>query len=347
MYRKHRFAKTRNKIKKILLGLIAIGSLVFFVGLGVLGWLKITATNTFVSLLAPIDTETNIDKSSFFPVGVDFTKKEITEDPLINNYVQKHFSINTKNSRQNRLTDRFFAELSTWNIFQQLASPQSRVLVIYPGERKEEIVKNFSQILRWNTTKQTEFLEAITTSAPALTEGKFSPGKYITDRNVNPQDLAESINQQFATKILSRYNADIEAKVPLEIALIIASLIEREAYDFTDMRLISGVIWNRLFIDMPLQLDASLQYVRGSQTNEIKWWPKVNPSDKYLNSPFNTYKNVGLPPTPIANPSIEAVVAALNPKVTDCFYYLHSAKGEFYCSPTYDGHLQNIRDVYR
>lgn len=337
-----------SKIKKTLIGLVAVLSLVFLAGLGVLGWLKITATNTFISLLSPTsNTETNIEESDFFPVGVDLAKKEIIEDPLVDNYVQKHFSINTTNSRQGRLTDRFFAELATWNVFQQLASPQSRVLVIYPGERKEEIVKNFSQILRWNTTKQTEFLEAITASAPALPEGKFSPGKYVANRNVDPKDLANSISQQFTSKILSRYSADIEAKVPLETTLIIASLIEREAYDFTDMRLISGVIWNRLFIDMPLQLDATLQYVRGGQAYEPKWWPKVNTSDKYLNSPFNTYKNAGLPPAPIANPSIEAIVAALNPKVTDCFYYLHSAQGEFYCSPTYDGHLQNIRNVYR
>ena len=76
----------------------------------------------------------------------------------------------------------------------------------------------------------------------------------------------------------------MEKQVPLNDALIIASLLEREASDFNNMREVSGVIWNRLFKNMPLQLDATLQYVRGSSRYEAKWWPAIKPADKYIKS---------------------------------------------------------------
>ena len=91
---------------------------------------------------------------------------------------------------------------------------------------------------------------------------------------------------------MSRYTDEIKLQVPLENALVIASLLEREAHDFTDMRYISGVIWNRLFIDMPLQLDATLQYARGSRTSESRWWPKIVPRDKFIESPTILWKTL-------------------------------------------------------
>jgi UPF0755 protein len=138
----------------------------------------------------------------------------------------------------------------------------------------------------------------------------------------------------------------VESQVPISDALVIASLLEREAYDFADMRYISGVIWNRLFINMPLQLDATLQYVRGSQPYETKWWPRVVPADKFIASPFNTYEEIGLPPYPIANPSLEAVVAALNPRQTDCYFYFHDQDGNFYCTPDYEAHVALLKEIY-
>ncbi len=154
------------------------------------------------------------------------------------------------------------------------------------------------------------------------------------------------LNERFTSEILNKYDKTVAEKVPLNEALIIASLLEREAYDFTDMRYISGIIWNRMFIDMPLQIDATLQYVRGSKASEAKWWPVPKPADKYLKSPYNTYKNTGLPPTPIANPSVEAVVAALNPRSTECMFYFHDKNGGFHCTKTYKEHVANIKKYY-
>ena len=92
------------------------------------------------------------------------------------------------------------------------------------------------------------------------------------------------------------------------------------------MRLISGIIHNRLKIGMPLQIDATLQYITGQSNN---WWPVPRSEDKEIDSPFNTYQNKGLPPLPIATPSKDAIRAALNPAKTDCLYYLIGAYQSF------------------
>lgn len=173
----------------------------------------------------------------------------------------------------------------------------------------------------------------------------FSPGKYVVTVDIAPEQMASLVNQRFKEQILARYTPNIEASVPLSEALTIASLLEREAYDFTDMREISGVIWNRLFADMNLQLDASLQYVKGSRPYG-PWWPQVRPADKFLDSPFNTYQHPGLPPEPIASPSPEAVLASLNPRNTDCFFYFHDTDGGFHCSESYEEHVDRLQNMY-
>jgi UPF0755 protein len=96
---------------------------------------------------------------------------------------------------------------------------------------------------------------------------------------------------------------------------------------------------------MRLQIDATLQYAKGSNPQHV-WWPKVTPSDKYIASAYNTYKNEGLPPAPIANPSMEAIIAALNPKKTDCMYYFHDKKAGFHCTKTYEEHVALLKEYY-
>ena len=84
------------------------------------------------------------------------------------------------------------------------------------------------------------------------------------------------------------------------------------------------------------QVDATIQYAKGN-------WGEVNPEDKSFNSPFNTYKFPGLPPSPIANPGLSSLKAATNPTRTDYFYYLHDSKGKIYYAKTLAEHNQNIR----
>jgi UPF0755 protein len=236
-------------------------------------------------------------------------------------------------------------EIFTNHIFQQLASPISRTLVIYSGQRTEEISDAFAKILRWNNEEKATFETLAASFPPSYAEGVLYPGRYYVERDSGPELIIQNISARFDETVRSRYTPEIEAVLPLADALIIASLIEREANNFTNMREISGVIWNRLFIDMPLQLDATLQYVRGENPGE-PWWPVPRPADKFLDSPYNTYKNKGLPPAPIANPSIDAITAALNPINTDCIFYFHTPDGSFFCSVTYEDHVRKLREQF-
>ena len=281
-----------------------------------------------------------------FPIGVDPLAKKIVEDPNFTWYVEEYLALETTPFVDQPVALRVWHKVSDLLSTSQLASVVTRTLIIYAGQRKEEVAHNFAEVLGWDADEEKAFSYLITSSVPELAEGKFYPGRYTVPRGATPEVVAALLVDEFRSEIIERYDTTIEEQIPLETTLTIASLLEREAYAFADMRIISGIIWNRLFIDMPLQLDASLQYVKGSLPTEPDWWPVVRPADKYLKSPFNTYQSAGLPPAPIANPSLEAIVAALNPKETPCYFYFHDEDGAFYCTNTYEEHVALLKQVF-
>ena len=173
------------------------------------------------------------------------------------------------------------------------------------------------------------------------------PGAYAVGGLMVPGDVQIMLHKRYTEEILARYSTSTQERVPIEDALTIASMLEKETSDPTEMRIISGIIWNRLWIGMKLQIDATLQYAKANNSKSITtWWPPVVPKDKYIKSPYNTYQNKGLPPGPIANPSTAAVLAALNPKKTDCLFYFHDSDGGFHCAPTYKEHVAMLKKYY-
>lgn len=320
----------------VLFGFVAIGSII----------LLQSKTHIFstINFSFANNSDTNYEAITPFPVSVNAYTQTIKEDPIVNQYYSN--SLAQSPTSKNRWWNKIAAVFSKKDWYQNMASPVSKILVIWPGERKEEITENIGNILDWDTAAREEFQHLNDTSTPVLIDGKYFPGQYVAQSDATPADVQELIANNFKTTILDRYTPKVAAQVPLEQALIIASLLEREASDFNNMREISGVIWSRLFINMPLQLDASLQYIKGNNPNEKKWWPAIRPDDKYLKSAYNTYKNHGLPPAPISNPSTEAILAALNPIATDCLFYFHTNNGTYHCSTTYEEHVAKLKSVY-
>tara|TARA_B100000745_G_scaffold297064_1_gene243401 strand:- start:900 stop:1916 length:1017 start_codon:yes stop_codon:yes gene_type:complete len=279
------------------------------------------------------------------PIGVDPATQTITEQPNIDFYQKLLFASeysNAKLSFLKRIQKKFLRE--GW--YQNLASANTKILVIYAGQRKEEIIDSFGDILRWSVPERAAFEALVLGDQEVLSEGLFFPGSYVVDSDATPTYVATLLITRFNTNVTLRYAPEVAAQVPLQQALIVASLIEREAYTFADMRIISGVIWNRLFTDMKLQLDATLQYAKGSRNYEPEWWPQPLPEDKYIDSPYNTYQNTGLPPAPIANPSGTALLAALNPIASDCLFYFHDSSGDLYCSKNYEEHVTKLKRLY-
>jgi UPF0755 protein len=227
--------------------------------------------------------------------------------------------------------------------YQLLASPSAtRVVVVYPGSRREQVATAFGSVLGWSREQRQVFLSSTTTDS--LAEGTLHPSTYVVNPKMSPVEARELVQERFERRVLSRYATSTRQIVPVGDALTIASMLERETADPDEMRIISGIIWNRIFAGMRLQIDATLQYVRGTTANT--WWPPPRSRDKYLNSPYNTYQNAGLPPGPIASPSVAAIIAALNPVPTDCFFYFHDIDGRFYCSKTYEEHVASLKKAY-
>ena len=303
----------------------------------------------FAALVAYIatsfDASSLIDDrtKSAFPISVDTMRRSIRSDDTFEVFIA---SDGTAEPSRSLLTDN---PLTRWisavaqDSALSITMPSSKVVVIYAGQRKEEAARDIGAVLGWPKADRTAFLETVAAAYPDAIDGQFYPGSYIVPKTARPAIVAQMVIDRFATEILGRYESIEHPAVPLKDALIIASLIEREAYDLSDGRIISGVIWNRLFIDMALQLDATLQYSRGTAAS---WWPTPRVADKTINSPFNTYRNKGLPPEPISNPTRDTVLLALNPAITDCLFYFHQTRTKFHCSETYEEHVKKLRSIY-
>jgi len=279
-----------------------------------------------------------------FPVSVDPATKTITEDPTIESMLSSPPELTgAVGNARNALSD-IAAAIITSPWYQMFAASDIRAVVVDPGFRKEEVAGAFASSLDWNVSERKTFLAA--TTAPELTEGEFSPGTYVVAAGTNPVAAKAAVDDRFQNEVLSHYGTSTADIVPLPEALTIASMIERETSDWQEMREISGIIWNRLFQGMNLQIDATVQYAKANNPAVKTWWPPLTSNDKYIKSPYNTYLNAGLPPGPISNPSVAAVIAALNPVKTSCLFYFHDQSGGFHCSDTYAEHVALLKQYY-
>jgi UPF0755 protein len=169
------------------------------------------------------------------------------------------------------------------------------------------------------------------------TEGYLFPAKYDFEKDVTARQIVDRLLQQY---LLETQDLDFaEAKERLDLTenqvVTVASLVEKEAASHEEKPLIASVIYNRMRKDMPLQIDATIQYALKR--------PKANLSlaDLKVDSPYNSYENKGLPPGPICSPGKESLLAALNPANTSYLYYVLEANGKkHFFTKSYDDFLR-------
>lgn len=170
-------------------------------------------------------------------------------------------------------------------------------------------------------------------------EGYLFPDTYFFLPNADASDVISKMRATYEEKIVDlRKEIVDQGKNEYEI-LILASIIEEEARGEMDKRMVSGILKKRMEIDMPLQVDATFSYVNGKNSYTL------TKEDLFDESPYNTYRNKGLPPTPIANPGIESIRAALYPIETNNLYFLTDLAGNMYFAETFEGHQTN-RELY-
>ncbi len=156
--------------------------------------------------------------------------------------------------------------------------------------------------------------------------------KYDTDEKI----VVEKMHNTFIEKTKELKKEVDKTNQSWEKIIIMASLIEKEAGSapYSVKRKVSGVLWHRIKIEMPLQVDAVFDYIYQKHISKKLY------SHLKIKSPYNTYLNKGLPPGPIANPTLWSIRAALWPEKTSYKYYLTGKDGKFYFSKTYQEHLR-------
>jgi len=208
----------------------------------------------------------------------------------------------------------------TLNQIQERLSP-------FPNVTKSFLVT----LMVGNFKKEFQFLE----DAPdnATLEGFLFPDTYQFSFRANIEEIVRKMLENFDKKLIPELREEIkkQRKTVLEI-ITMASLIEKEVSKNEDKELVSGILWKRLKNNFPLQVDATITYITGKKTTGISI------EETKINSLFNTYKYLGLPPGPICNPGIDSIKAAIYPKNSDYWYYLSTPEGKTIFSKTLEEH---------
>ena len=179
-------------------------------------------------------------------------------------------------------------------------------------------------------------------------EGYMFPDTYLVPNEASSEAVLAIFKRNFNKKVKEDLAKEIaNSPYSLHEIITLASIVEREARLTEDRPKVASVLLNRLKVGMPLQADATLQYVKGYDEQTGKWWPVALSADKEIVSPYNTYLNSGLPPNPIANPGLAAIKAVLNPANTNYIYYVSESDGVTHFAVTYEEHLANIERYLR
>lgn len=234
--------------------------------------------------------------------------------------------------------------MNTWQTVRKILSGPDYLWVTVPeGMRREAIGELLQKVLGWDEVTLGQWNTAYS-DQPEYREGVYFPDTYLLPRDESGLQIAQRFIDRFDEKVGPMLDIFSSRDIKWTTGIKIASLIQREAAGPHDMPLIAGIIWNRLEQGMKLDIDATLQYMRGKVGD--KWWANVDVADKSIDSPYNTYIYKGLPPTPIANPGLDAIQAVLNPEETDCLFYLHADR-KIHCAESYEKHKENIDEFLR
>ena len=227
----------------------------------------------------------------------------------------------------------FSEPLSTLDLADKLANdvPEAvTVAVTFPeGYSNKDYAKIASKTLP--TFDSVEFLELASTS-----EGYLFPDTYFVPPDFTARDFFKLLQTTYQEQTLSLRSELDNNKLSEEDIIILASILEREANSENSMKIVAGILDSRLVLGMPLQVDATMEYVLDKPLSQLE------PEDLEIDSPYNTYLNSGLPPTPIGNPGLAAIRAVLEPLPTDYLFYITDENGDFYYAKNFEEHKQNI-----
>ena len=230
---------------------------------------------------------------------------------------------------------------------------RDKQFILYAGWRMEEVAEmvdnlglsfNSSDFLKFVTAPTEVYREQMQIPQGKSLEGYLFPGSYSMKPDITVEEFIAEFLVRFKTSVLTEeFNRDLQASgLSLHQAVTMASIIQRETLAEEEMPTIASVFYNRLAIDMFLQTDPTVQYALGYDSQTGTWWKSMlTYADLEVNSPYNTYRNPGLPPGPISNPGLAALKAAVAPGETEFLFFRAKCDGSMThnFSNTYEEHL--------
>ena len=269
--------------------------------------------------------------------GTTFT--QIYEDLKLNYGIidRIYLKLNGGNIKLKVGTYKFNGKFSKYEIIKKIKNSETNgvKLTIPEGFTSKQLFARMEALELGTTEEINKVLSEVDFPYPHENnnfEGYFYPETYIFSENVTTKQVIQTILAEFLKKFPPEKYPD---KQKIYDTLKMASIVEAEVPDAVDKPKVAGIFLKRLEIGMRLESDATLKYELGRQAtrNELK----------QQNTPYNSYKVKGLPPTPIGNPPIETFKAVLNAEKTDnLFFFTH--KGKTYYSKTHEEHLQKRRE---
>lgn len=255
--------------------------------------------------------------------------------------------------------------MTSKEIIEVLAKGQVKrglVATIPEGWRSEQIAERFEAT---GVTSRDEFLGVVnaprdvpgfdvvatTPPPPPRLEGYLFPETYEVSQKVPGSRVAELMIRMFNQRVGDRIRTTNESALTPYQVLTLASIVEREARQASERPTIASVYLNRLAVDMPLQADPTVQYAvatrDGPSASAYNYWRDLTPADLSIDSPYNTYKVSGLPPSPICNPGEASIRAVLQPAKTQYLYFVANSDGSgtHLFARTLDEHNANVAKV--
>ncbi|OIP57964.1 MAG: endolytic transglycosylase MltG [Candidatus Levybacteria bacterium CG_4_10_14_0_2_um_filter_36_16] len=287
--------------------------------------------------LKPVNTNDNSQKvfviskgEAIREIGNSLKKEGLIRDPVV------FFILIKKNGNERAIQAgdyRLSPSMGVIKIVDELSHGTIDAWITIPeGLRAEEIADILEvNIKTYNATWREKLNE---------NEGYLFPDTYLIPKDATIDIIISILKNNFYKKIESIGLSKSDPQ--LKKIVIIASLIEREALRDEEKPVIASVITNRLNDGIALDIDATLQYIKGKGSND-KWWNVPTAADKRISSLYNTYLYPGIPFGPISNPGINAIAAAKNPASSRYYYYLHDSKGNVYFAKTLEAHNANIQ----
>ena len=179
---------------------------------------------------------------------------------------------------------------------------------------------------------------------PESLEGYLFPETYFISENQTELEIIEMMVEEFKSKI-SKVNFNINTNLSIHELITLASIIQGESMGNDEMKTISSVFYNRLNKNMNLDANATIQYIIPGKNRRLR------NKDLEIKSSYNTYKNKGLPPGPINNPGLDAIIAALEPDTTNYLYFVKDPEnyGKHVFNESFKGHeiarKKYLRDI--